>query len=98
MEILKIELGIGRLVLSERECVSKSCRKACGIATLRAQPLQELYWQLGTGEDLNGDWYANQILKEFLPQYPVPSPQYPILNTQSPVNRCEKNWDLRSAL
>ncbi|WP_442937364.1 non-ribosomal peptide synthase/polyketide synthase [Nostoc sp.] len=35
-------------------------------------------WGLGTGdwEDLNGDSDPNQILKEFLPQYPVPSTQY----------------------
>ncbi|MEH2050562.1 amino acid adenylation domain-containing protein [Nostoc sp.] len=34
-------------------------------------------WGLGTGdwEDLNGDSDPNQILKEFLPQYPVPSTQ-----------------------
>ncbi|MEH1873209.1 hypothetical protein [Nostoc sp.] len=23
---------------------------------------------------MSRDWYANQILKEFLPQYPIPSP------------------------
>ncbi|WP_334689477.1 hypothetical protein [Nostoc sp.] len=36
------------LVLSERKSVSKSCRKACGIATLRAQPKVEKYWTLGS--------------------------------------------------
>ncbi|MEH1837237.1 MAG: hypothetical protein V7L20_00355 [Nostoc sp.] len=48
------------------------------------------YWELRIG-----NWYANQILKEFLTQSPLPSPQSPIFNTQSTV---KKNWDLRSAL
>ncbi|MCC5630594.1 hypothetical protein LC613_22360 [Nostoc sphaeroides CHAB 2801] len=28
-------------------------RKACGIATLKAQPLQELYWALGISKMTN---------------------------------------------
>ncbi|MEH1890819.1 MAG: hypothetical protein V7K92_15685 [Nostoc sp.] len=50
--VLSVAVGVasrreGRLVPSGAEV----SRKACGIATLRAQPLQELYWVLGMGNE-----------------------------------------------
>ncbi|WP_334694270.1 hypothetical protein [Nostoc sp.] len=49
--ILGIEhwaLGIGNWELGT--CTERS-RKACGIATLRAQPKVEKYWALGIGQN-----------------------------------------------
>ncbi|MDZ8066541.1 MAG: hypothetical protein RMY64_13135 [Nostoc sp. DedQUE08] len=49
LPLTSVPCGIGHwaLVLSFDCAQLPRSRKACGIATLRAQPLQELYWALG---------------------------------------------------
>ena len=74
--------GHGALVLSERKSVSKSCRKACGIATLRAQPLQKLYW----AQEVEGQFLLGARGELKLPLSPLlPAPCSPASSSLLPL-------------